>query len=68
MNLDSSMVHATGSIDSTEKTGIKGRPVFQMGSDTYDTDTIAFNFKTKKGLVQNAYTELTGRFPAQQDQ
>jgi len=57
MNLDSSIVHATGSPDSTEKGGIKGRPVFKMASDTYDTDTIAFNFKTKKGLVQNAYTE-----------
>jgi lipopolysaccharide assembly outer membrane protein LptD (OstA) len=57
MSLDSSIVHATGSPDSTEKGGIKGRPVFKMGSDTYDTDTIAFNFKTKKGLVQNAYTE-----------
>lgn len=57
MSLDSSIVHATGSPDSTEKTGVRGRPVFQMGSDIYDTDTIAFNFKTKKGLVQNAYTE-----------
>lgn len=57
MSLDSSIVHATGSPDSTEKTGVRGRPVFQMGSDSYDTDTIAFNFKTKKGLVQNAYTE-----------
>lgn len=57
MSLDSSLVHATGTADSTEKGGIKGRPVFKMGSDTYDTDTMAFNFKTKKGLVQNAYTQ-----------
>ncbi len=57
MSLDSSLVHATGTADSTEKNGIKGRPVFRMGSDQYDTDTISFNFKTKKGLVQNAYTE-----------
>ena len=57
MSLDSSMVHATGTADSTEKGGIKGRPVFKMGSDSYDTDTIAFNFKSKKGLVQNAYTQ-----------
>ena len=57
MSLDSSLVHATGTADSTEKGGLRGRPVFKMGSDTYDTDTIAFNFKTKKGLVQNAYTE-----------
>ncbi len=57
MSLDSSMVHATGTADSTEKTGIKGKPVFKMGADTYDTDTMSFNFKTKKGLVLNAYTE-----------
>lgn len=62
MNLDSSLVHATGSPDSTEKSGIKGRPVFMMGADNYDTDTIAFNFKTKKGLVQNALTKQEDGF------
>lgn len=62
MNLDSSLVHATGTPDSAEKGGIKGRPVFVMGSDTYDTDTIAFNFKTKKGIVQNAYTKQEDGF------
>ncbi len=62
MNLDSSLVHATGSPDSTEKGGIKGRPVFVMGADNYDTDTIAFNFKTKKGLVQNALTKQEDGF------
>ena len=55
MTLDSSLVHATGSVDST---GQKfGTPVFKMGADTYENDTIAFNFKTKKGLIQNVYTE-----------
>lgn len=62
MSLDSSMVHATGSKDSTEKTGIKGRPVFTMGQDKYDTDTMSFNFKTKKGIVRNAYTEQEDGF------
>ena len=62
MNLDSSLVHATGSPDSTQKGGIKGRPVFVMGSDNYDTDTISFNFKTKKGIVQNAYTKQQDGF------
>lgn len=62
MNLDSSLVHATGSPDSTEKGGIKGRPVFVMGADNYDTDTISFNFKTKKGLVQNALTKQEDGF------
>ena len=56
MNLDSSLVHATGGRDSI--TGEKfGTPVFQMGSDTYENDTMAFNFKTKKGLIQQVYTQ-----------
>ncbi len=54
MSLDSSLVHATGSLDTA---GVKfGTPIFKMGSDTYETDTMAFNFKTKKGLIQNVYT------------
>ena len=55
MSMDSSLVHATGSRDTTGKKF--GTPVFKMGSDTYETDTMAFNFKTKKGLIQNVYTQ-----------
>lgn len=62
MNVDNSMVHATGSPDSTAKDGIRNKPVFQMGSETYESDTIAFNFKSKKGLIQNAYTEQDDGF------
>ncbi len=55
MVLDSSLVHATGSVDSL---GVKhGTPIFKMGSDTYENDTMAFNFKTKKGLIQQVYTQ-----------
>ena len=55
MALDSSLVHATGSVDTTGRKF--GTPVFKMGSDTYETDTMAFNFKTKKGLINNVYTQ-----------
>ena len=51
MQLDSSLVHATGSLDSLGKKF--GTPIFKMGSDTYENDTIAFNFKTKKGLISD---------------
>lgn len=62
MNLDSSLVHATGAIkDSTSNRPI-GRPIFTMGSDTYKSDTMAFNFKTKKGLIQQVYTEQEDGF------
>ena len=56
MCLDSSLVHATGVRDSA--TGkLTGTPVFSMGSDTYESDTMAFNFKTKKGLITQVYTQ-----------
>ncbi len=57
ISLDSSIVRATGSADSTAEGGLKNKPVFKWGSDTYDTDTMAFNFKTKKGLINHVYTE-----------
>lgn len=57
MSLDSSVVHATGSPDSTAKKGLRGTPVFKMGNDQYESDTMAFNFKTKKGLIKQAYTQ-----------
>ena len=55
MCMDSSLVHATGARDSLGV--LFGNPVFKMGSDTYESDTMAFNFKTKKGLIQQVYTE-----------
>ena len=61
MCLDSSLVHATGRRDST--TGmLEGTPVFKMGNDTYENDTMAFNFKSKKGLIQQVYTQQEDGF------
>lgn len=55
MSLDSSLVRATGTADSTG--AISGTPVFTKGQDKYESDTMAFNFKTKKGFIYNVYTE-----------
>ena len=54
MSLDSSLVHATGTADTTGK--VEGKPVFTMGQDTYESDTMAFNFKSKKGFINSVYT------------
>lgn len=62
MSLDSSLVHATGTRDSSAKDGVKNKPVFTMGQDKYETDTIAFNFKTKKAYIDNVYTEQEDGF------
>ena len=56
MSLDSNLVHATGTMDSTTKE-LTGTPVFKMGNDEYESDTMSFNFKTKKGLITSVYTQ-----------
>ena len=56
ISLDSSIVHATGVKDTAQK-ALLGTPVFKMGNDSYESDTIAFNFKSKKGLINNVKTE-----------
>ena len=62
MNLDKSTVRATGTVDSTAEGGIKGKPIFTMGKDEYKSDTMAFNFKSKKGLIKGIYTEQQDGF------
>ena len=64
MSIDSSVVHATGARDTTDTTGLKliGTPVFTMGADKYESDTMAFNFKTKKGLISKVYTQQEDGF------
>lgn len=60
MSLDSSLVYATGTADTTGR--IYGSPVFNMGQDKYESDTMSYNFKTKKGFINNVYTEQEDGF------
>lgn len=62
MNLDSNIVYSTGSWKDSTMTEIIGKPVFTMGGDTYENDTITFNFKTKKGIIHNVYTHQEDGF------
>ncbi len=55
MNMDSSTVYARGRVDSTGvATGI---PVFKDGETPYETNTIRYNFKSKRGLISNVVTQ-----------
>lgn len=60
MSLDSSLVHATGTADSTGQ--VYGSPVFMMGQDKYESDTMSYNFKSKRGFINNVYTEQEDGF------
>lgn len=54
MNMDSSIVHAIGALDSL---GNKfGEPVFKDGGDEYKMKALSYNFKTKKGFINDIYT------------
>lgn len=55
MNMDSSVVYATGSIDTTGMT--VGLPVFMDGGTPYESDQLRYNFKNKKGFINNVYTQ-----------
>lgn len=57
MSMDQNMVHATGVWADTAKTELMGTPVFKMGQDSYESDTMSFNFKSKKGLIRNVTTQ-----------
>lgn len=54
MNMDSSTVYAMYGLDSI---GNKyGTPIFKEGSDEYKSETMSYNFDTKKGFITNIYT------------
>ena len=55
MNMDSSIVHAVGAVDSLGK--LYGTPVFKEGEDQYESESMSYNFKTKKGFITNVYTQ-----------
>lgn len=56
MNMDSSLVHAEARPDSTAEGGLAEKPVYHQGSDEYNSERMSFNFKTKKGFIQNVAT------------
>ncbi|UTA69269.1 putative LPS assembly protein LptD [Emticicia sp. 21SJ11W-3] len=50
-------IFAHGSPDTTKKgEKVKGKPVFTQAGDTYNTDTIRYNFKSRKAIIKNIVT------------
>ena len=55
MDMKNSLVYAVGSKDSVGEW--VGKPIFDEGGTTYETETMKYNFKTKKGYITNVITE-----------
>lgn len=65
MSVDSSLVHAQGVKDSTG--AWKGKPVFTQGQDKYESQRMSYNFKTRKGFINNVTTEQGEGFMLSED-
>lgn len=55
INMDSTLVQARCGVDSTGET--IGTPLFKEGSEEYESKSIDYNYKTKKGLIHGVITQ-----------
>ena len=62
LNWRNKEVYAHGLPDSTARTLISGKPVFEDGIEVYHMDTIRYNFESKKAKIYGIATEQEGGF------
>lgn len=55
IDLDKSLVNATGEKDSVGK--LVNTPQFKQGADTYNIDEVTFNYQSKRGLMREFRTQ-----------
>ena len=55
LDLDKSEVYAVGQTDSIGE--VTGSPVFEEGGSSYETKTMRYNFKSKRGFITDVITE-----------
>ena len=55
IDLETSTVYAQGTTDTTGT--VKGRPIFADGDTPYESETMSYNFKSRKGLINNVTTQ-----------
>ncbi len=60
IDFQKSEVYATGLPDSVGK--IAGKPKFSQGDEEFESESIHYNFKSKKGYIQGVVTQQEGGF------
>ena len=60
IDFQKSEIYAKGLPDSVGK--ITGKPVFSQGSEKFESESMRYNFKSKKGYIQGVVTEQEGGF------
>jgi hypothetical protein len=55
LDLETKEIFAEGIVDSTGN--LVGKPVFQEGSDRFESKTLRYNFQTQKGIITDVVTQ-----------
>ena len=55
IDLETSTVYAQGTSDTLGN--VKGRPVFADGDTPYESETMSYNFRSRKGFINNVTTQ-----------
>lgn len=56
MNIDSSLIYAQGVYDTLNYEWV-GKPVFKDGNDSYETNEMTYNIKSRKGYIRHVVTQ-----------
>lgn len=59
-DMDNSIVYARGMKDSLGR--LEGKPHFKQGSEEFDANDLSYNFKTKKGIIHDIFSEQEGGY------
>ncbi|MDD2199849.1 MAG: hypothetical protein PHE08_09015, partial [Bacteroidales bacterium] len=60
MDFGQNEVYAHGVTDTAGV--VQGKPIFTQGEETFDADTIRYNFRSKKGLIKEVTTDMDGSY------
>jgi hypothetical protein len=55
IDMNTNLLFAIGRRDTTGK--VQGKPAFKEGSNTFESDELTYNFKTRKALIKNIITK-----------
>lgn len=55
MDMKNNTVYAQGAVDSVGE--VTGKPIFSEGGTDYETQDMSYNFKTKRGYINNVITQ-----------
>jgi lipopolysaccharide assembly outer membrane protein LptD (OstA) len=58
INWNTSILHATGVVDTADTNSLRGMPDLIDGNESYHGSSISYNFKSKKGKIDLGKTEI----------